>query len=284
MAEEPCGKGEIDLSKVNGLFIVALTDALRERGLKIGLPETLTCTSLLTIQSKWSRAELTAVLSTVLVRQAGELTLLCEVLDDLLDQEAPQATKEPESYLPGRLPPPELDDNASNVIRQAGEHISNVIRQAGEYISKTSERMRSFKLAHATADLRLWIILILILVALAVRFAPESELPDYYRVGVSETSMYRAIPWSLGLVFLSLGAWRAFMKRRGSGVSNSAQQQLPASRARKKPLVDNTIFRIGSVGGEPPSFLTSTIAQEIAATCSRACVRPMSFLAGPVED
>src|SRR5258708_30179239 len=62
------------------------------------------------------------------------------------------------------------------------------------------------------------------------------------------------------VIFVALAVWREVMLARRASTSKSSS----ITKERTRASGDDTIFRVGAVGGEPPRFLSSDISAEIA--------------------
>jgi hypothetical protein len=80
---------------------------------------------------------------------------------------------------------------------------------------------------------------------------------------IDPASLLKALPVATVLVMLSLGAWQACMLRKRTG--NSAPLFSAILKSTPQQICgDDTFFRVSSLGGSPPRFLSPNVAQEIA--------------------
>jgi hypothetical protein len=252
--------------RVDGTFIAALIFTLRARGISVGPAEAATCISLGAMQSDWAAAELGPVLQAALIRRPDDAPVFARVFADVFTARpvaaravasrppsAAKTAKEHPEQPPGPGPEGSLPRSFSDRLRVRIISVSNrasALLPAPQY----SRRLATAAVTGA----------IIIAVLVWARDLPLPRPSSASSGGPLLSSMLYAIPAACLLVAVALGVWCALELRPKPAPPDTP----PGRKLRLRPVerlaADRTVFRTGSIGGQPTPFLTLSLATEIA--------------------
>ncbi|MGJ0509024.1 MAG: hypothetical protein ACR652_18255 [Methylocystis sp.] len=260
---------------VDDAFLLALVLGLRARGAQAGLPDLASCRRIVRCQEEWTPDALRRALKAVLVRRPRDAGAFDALIEELLtppSEAAPKLVPAATVDFPAReeQQPPELP-------RRKGQLTSALLaaRRAQRFGLRALNRLGARVIARwrASAFAR----------ALAERLAGY-PVRSVALIAASGLAAIGAVTWGGGsrdrafvegqaqfysvlvaLAIASAATFLAVLIWRGAAMAREAKRQSQLATA-PRPLLtpDESVFRVGWVGGPPPRFLSPTLAAEIA--------------------
>jgi len=263
-----------EVRSIDAAFVMALVFALRRRRLRISPGDAWTCMALARSKAAWTRAEITAVLSALLVRRPGEAAIFEAEFGPLFDRSLPTSAPIRRPAEPPQAP----DDQGGNQIKRSRkrwlrdrvQRIREVVRHAGRgwgdqwkrLVRGTSERLGRWTAVAGAISASLTGFYLLRGLLEKIAPGPRSETSSIASTGSEVLLGIDAAIAAIALTGLGLLIWRAVALSRQQ--RECPEEEVAAPRS-PPPTPDGTIFRIGSLGGRPPAFLPpATIGAEIA--------------------
>jgi hypothetical protein len=261
---------------VNDAFLLALVLGMRARGAQAGLPELASCRRILGCQEEWTPDELRRALKAALVRRPRDVGA-CDGLIDQLLAPPPEAAPKPvlaaavDSPAPDRQRPDQREPGKRrlpSILMPARRAQRRFLRALSRLAAGVAAQWRASAFARALAERLAGYPL------KSMALAAFGGLAAIGAVTWGGGSSFRAVVVEgkaqftsalVGLAVASAVTLLAVLIWRGAAVARDAKRALrppPAPRPLLTP--DESVFRVGWVGGSPPRFLSAALAAEIA--------------------
>lgn len=246
--------------RIDPALIEAVVLALRRRGLVVTPEDHAICIALFLERPRWSESEIIGVCRSVLAKRPADELAIAELWRELLAIAPP---REPPTSPPRPPPPPPPPKFIERLVSTARSLVpgrsSPVWRFYGPLLL-----LQAFVLHHWKPLRRMGDELI------DHGLATARELPNLVPSGVAtepnRVSELLVVPVGVGLAttLTGVGVWllRRLRKRSPSAEVDASDHTAPAPRKRN---IDETVFRVGYIGGDPPGFLGEPYRSDIAA-------------------
>ncbi|RWP51076.1 hypothetical protein [Mesorhizobium sp.] len=260
-------------SGFNAVSVIALIAGLRARGFQISPGDALACLSLAATKMDWNRDEIAMVLRAVLVRRAGEARVFEEIFAGLFQGTVPErpsfGNADAGGYI-GRGPlTPAKPTWAQYIAGGAGGVIENLQKLWRRWPRVDPRVLRNARALAGAVGAGLLITYIAQLGSCSGPLPPPPP-PEELGAASIEIAIYAGIDAAIAaisLTGLALLAWRALalskQRRQRSRMEHLGASETETTPDPPMPKTDGTVFRIGSLGGQPPDFLPAAIGTEI---------------------
>ncbi|MFG1201788.1 hypothetical protein V5F29_05290 [Xanthobacter aminoxidans] len=223
--------------------------ALRRRGLAVTPVDIALCSALATDQPAWAEEEIAQVFSAILAKGSADRALVREVcaalMQDHRGEVLPARPAGPSTTGAGpeqqhQDPPPSLWKRIYSALKDAWRPVTIVLLTAG-FLAITAPFLPQL------------IEIIKRLLDPIIELPPPGDQLEVWALIVGGVV-------SSGLTALSVWLWRRYRGEQKPVDTPDGHIALPAVR----PSIDDTVFRVGSLGGAPPTFLGEPYRGDIA--------------------